>query len=57
MSTKQKPTVSLGQLHRQSIKAKLPAPAKGFPASMGSQGPVSIMHPHDTTPKDKEKGK
>ena len=52
-----KPSPSLGSLHQSSIKTSYqqPKPAKGFPSSMGSQGPVNIMHPHDVTPKEKGK--
>jgi hypothetical protein len=48
---KQNPKASpLGHLHSDSVKRnaydKGPAPAKGFPASMGSTGPIMIIHPH-----------
>jgi len=48
---KQNPKSSpLGRLHGDSIKRNAydsgPKPAKGFPSSMGSTGPVQIIHPH-----------
>jgi len=48
--TKTSPKTSspLGKLHQDSIRRNDytksgPAPAKGFPSSMGSTGPVTIM--------------